>query len=807
MVCFVKKVLVSLGLLHETKKKVYMSDLHVLKKIEKAYGITLIETTIGNVMSWQIDHAYARNHLNQVIGLNIGDTSFSDLTPLKELTNLTNLYLVRNQIKNLNAIKELLNLTSLDLGANIIEDITPLTKLKNLTYLNLSVNLLENLTPLQNLYNLTRLVVEYNGVSDITPLKNLTNLVDLNLEENNISNLTPLKGLSNLHRLDLAKNQISDFTALKELVQLKRLDLRSNNIRQLPNWVTHFDMEIIHEELTGQCINIYDNPIEQPPIEVVRQGKQAIKNYFEELTKSDSEEYLYEAKMVLVGRGFVGKTELAKKLTIPGYHLNVNQKHTPGIDVLKRPFELTMSNLQNANVFKFNIWDFGGQDKYDATHQFFITEKSVYVFVTEARQEANYLDFDYWLNIIKLLGKNAPIIIVLSKIDDLPKQVPQSVYFEQYPNIVGFVELSCADGYEYTLDGLKLKIKEAIKKLPQLREKLPNTWVEIRKELENLSQERDYISYEDEYLPLCMKYKLNKKQANFLSRYLNALGVIIHHEDLLLKKTIIINIHWGIDGVYKVIDDKTVIEHKGIFTKEDVQRIWGEPKYNGKQAELLQLMMNYKLCFDMKDGTGYIAPELLPPDKPKGLIWNEHDTLKFQYTYDFMPAGLLGRFIVETHQLISGENYWRYGIVIEFDETQALVVEDYINHKILISVRGKNKRGLLTMIKNYFSGIHKLYENLKYHELIPCNCKDCIGNTSPTFFEHKILQQYIGEHVSQIMCTKGKIKPVEVRTLIDDVIEYRKMEDGMEKTGKGVYIENFHADGQVNLADVIDKIN
>ncbi|MEG4800064.1 leucine-rich repeat domain-containing protein, partial [Microcoleus sp. ARI1-A2] len=78
----------------------------------------------------------------------------SDLTPLKSLTNLTNLNLLdNNQISDLTPLKSLTNLTNLNLlDNNQISDLTPLQSLTNLTNLNLPYNQISDLTPLQSLW-------------------------------------------------------------------------------------------------------------------------------------------------------------------------------------------------------------------------------------------------------------------------------------------------------------------------------------------------------------------------------------------------------------------------------------------------------------------------------------------------------------------------------------------------------------------------------------------------------------------------------------------------------------------------------
>ena len=57
--------------------------------------------------------------------------------------------------------------------------------------------------------------------------------------------------------------------------------------------------------------------------------------------------------------------------------------------------------------FHVNIWDFGGQEIYHATHQFFLTRRSVYVLVCDDRKEDT--DFAYWLQVVEMLSDGSPL--------------------------------------------------------------------------------------------------------------------------------------------------------------------------------------------------------------------------------------------------------------------------------------------------------------------------------------------------------------------------------------------------------------
>ena len=74
--------------------------------------------------------------------------------------------------------------------------------------------------------------------------------------------------------------------------------------------------------------------------------------------------------MIVVGRGAVGKSSLVNRLVFGKF--DSDEKKTPGIKIDKWEIELDGEELVNLNV-----WDFGGQEIMHATHQFFLTERSL----------------------------------------------------------------------------------------------------------------------------------------------------------------------------------------------------------------------------------------------------------------------------------------------------------------------------------------------------------------------------------------------------------------------------------------------
>jgi hypothetical protein len=235
-----------------------------------------------------------------------------------------------------------------------------------------------------------------------------------------------------------------------------------------------------------------------------------------------------------------------------------------------------------------------------------------------------------------------------------------------------------------------------------------------------------------------------------------------------------------------VLDNPQVLENMGKFTHEDLRAIWKEDKYTDMRPELLRLMMNFKLCYEIPNSTGtYIAPQLLTPNQPD-YEWNESENLLLRYEYEFMPKGMLTRFIVETHPWVENQTcVWKTGVVLHKDGARAEVIEHYRYHKgeICIRVSGKRRRDLLTIVRHELDKIHTSYERLKYRNFIPCNCSSCKGSQTPFFYDLRRLYAFLDTGKPRIQCYESG-DDVEVRGLIDDVETHSNFASPMSDTSK-----------------------
>lgn len=175
------------------------------------------------------------------------------------------------------------------------------------------------------------------------------------MRDNQVNDISSLKDLKNLTELDLSWNQVSDISPLKELIKLGCLNLSGNPIEELPVWITEFNMEFkwatgfreLFLALTSMGENGYitytSGTLKTPPPEIVKQGKEAVRNYFEQI-KEQGKDKIYEAKLMIVGEPGSGKTTLMNMLFDKDFPVpNDEQKATPGIEVCARIGSLVLT--------------------------------------------------------------------------------------------------------------------------------------------------------------------------------------------------------------------------------------------------------------------------------------------------------------------------------------------------------------------------------------------------------------------------------------------------------------------------------
>ncbi len=684
--------------------------------------------------------------------ISFSHTQVSDLTPLVRVPGLQMLDASDTQVSNLTPLASMTRLQALDVSNTQVSNLTPLAKVSGLEILRASDTQVSDLTPLASMPGLLTLGLSGTQVSDLSPLARVTRLQWLNLSNTQVSDLTPLAGLAGLQTLNVTKTRVSDLSLLVPLISQGCLVRWSSEL-----W-------------KGYGIYVKDCPLIHPPPEIVNQGNEAILNYFRELAPGEVD-HLYEAKMLILGEGGAGKTSLLRRLYQPGQPLPTEKESTKGIDIYRHEFL-----LPNGRRFRLNVWDFGGQEIYHATHQFFLTRRSLYLLVDDTRKDHKSVSdegFKYWLELIDVFSEHSPILIFQNEKGGRSKAIDLGGIKGRFDNV-----RECFAGNlesKEAADRVREGIEYFASHLSHIGEELPARWIKVRADIEERANETPYISQQEYFQIYSRHLEFDRVKALHLSRYFHDLGVFLHfQDDPLLARTVILQNQWATEAVFRVLDDEIIKAKLGRFTRDDCERLWRDSLYADMHPELLALMQRFELCYELKDShpQTWLAPQLLLPAKPQQLVdWGNPGDLVLRYRYDFLPKGIISRLTVRQHRFVRDpEMAWVTGVLFEHDKTAVLVEVLATGNEIELRARGPERKALLSVIAADLDALNESFQGLrdKVDMRVPCNCKRCRTESVPEFFEHRRLLQRKEDQRLRVECPRS-YEDVDVLELLDGI--------------------------------------
>ncbi|QKQ75289.1 leucine-rich repeat domain-containing protein [Nostoc sp. TCL240-02] len=724
------------------------------------------------------------------------DLSRNQLTELPEaiafLTQLQELNLSYNQLTEVpEAITSLTQLQELNLSYNQLTEVPEtFTKLTQLQKLNFHSNQLkklpeqlESLTQLQNLYLGNNQFAEFPLiVKKFTKLQELAifgnNLVIipewigelkvlnlLSLGNNKFTDLpSSLSELQNLNVLILDNSHIGKLPApIRTLKNLKQIQVKESDLQSLPDWLIELT-QLRNLFLAKNCLTdlpaslgqlshletliLDDNPLNPDLAAAYEQSTQAVLQYLQ--AKAEDQVTLYEAKLILVGEGEVGKSCLLGALREDEWV--DGRPTTHGIEI--KPVVVT--DPGSVVEITLNGWDFGGQRVYRPTHQLFFSAPAVYLVIWKPREGPQQGFVKEWIALIKNREPEAKVLVVATHGGPRQRQpdIDRQEILDQFgkDTVIDFFHIDSKPNQDTTHCTGLAELKEAIARvaasLPEMGRSVPAKWQRVRETLQ--TSDKAYLPYND-VIAICAKEGIDEEQAELFLRISHILGHFIHyHYDPTLRDIVILKPDWLAKAISFVLDDETTRKRNGLVEFKHLSQLWSHPPFEGEEGYpsklhsiFLRLMerfdLSYKVVFDPSEtsNTSLIA-QLVPDTRPEPLSnWREQpeagDRQQIQICRivdsrgQFAVAeGLFYQLIVRLHKYSLGRtNYensihWQRGLMLDNDYNGRALLE-YVGTDVKITVRAAYPERFLSYLTEEIKWlVENFWEGLRCNVMVPC---------------------------------------------------------------------------------------
>ena len=660
------------------------------------------------------DVAAAHDYLRQ-LELPAGRTYIVDGLPqstvrlISKLRQLSSLALVDLQIgadgARARALASLTALTSLHLSNNQIgaDGARALASLTALTSLHLSNNQIgdDGARALASLTALTSLTLDANqiGADGARALASLTGLTSLTLYNNQIGD-------------DGARALLEIWSDRSSAGNLYHLDLRGNG-----------DLSSL---LPGEALDTTD-------------AQAILAAYRRYRAEKETLQPLNEAKLLLVGNEAAGKTSLVRYL-VDNLPRRDSEDPTRGTAIREKIDTKSWLADQSGGI-TLNVWDFGGQVIMRGTHQYFLTRRSLYLLVLDARFEDDLSIYD-WLRIIRNRADDSPVIVVINKCDGDRRgpRLPEERLKKEH-GVVEFIRTSCDKGEEAaaTIQALRELITQTLAThdgLKHIHDPFPRPYLRVKEAVAALAKKETLLD-RAKFEQVCAQGGEDESvsdpaEQRLLLGTLHDLGVVVAHgfdrdAPAVRREVTLLDPNWLTGAVYKILTSAQLVKQNGELPREQLSELLDDPEaYPEDRHEFILDMMqdaDIGLAFQLPgmDPPRYLVPEGLPNESPYyGDLWD--DSLRFRYSYELLPRNLIPRFIVESHrEAVEQSTRWLTGVVLEASGCSIIVEADLDQKQIDIRVKGPEKlrRPALHVALTHLEHVHKLNRDLGQEARVP----------------------------------------------------------------------------------------
>ena len=605
-----------------------------------------------------------------------------DMPPWLKIINLS-----RTKLTNLKDVTLPEGLQRLDLYGTELTSLEGAQLPQGLQELYLNCTELTSLARITLPRGLQTLNLQYAPLTSLDGVNLPQGLRSLDLGDTKLTSLEGVALPQSLQHLNLSCTKLTRLPeSLRELKALEMLNLRELHLTELPDWLPELGLPF-SRKIFGDGILLCNTTIEGVDMSIFDQPQEVIRAWFAERKKEDNAGGpLNEIKVVFLGDGSTGKSLTVSRLLNNGeIPKNFDGEATPGIAIEDQKFI-----LPDGRKVQVHFWDFGGQEILHSMHRIFLTDRTLYVVMINARNNTQDDQARYWLHNVSSFAPDCPVLLVLNQVDQNPNaSVNERSLKKLYPNLKEVIRLSALKYDSDTFNSsFTTPMLTQIGKFEGLDAFFPATWKALMGRLRGM--ERNFIHW-NEFYQYCKESGIEEqKLCKELLKWFHDIGVsFCCSKSARLQDYVVLKPEWITNAIYTIIWNKRNETANGMVDQEeiyrllspeegsDVQQVCKEMIYRMEDVDfILRVSRQFRLSFSMGNGKEFIpmlcqrnaltvADEF--PEDPR--------VTEFRLEYEYLPVNVLHRLMVDMRQDLRSDQVWLTGALFEhkYNKTSALV--------------------------------------------------------------------------------------------------------------------------------------
>ncbi|MDP2436726.1 MAG: protein kinase [archaeon] len=488
--------------------------------------------------------------------------------------------------------------------------------------------------------------------------------------------------LLSILQMDLRTNCLTDLPeSILRFSKLQKIDLRHNNLDTIP--------PILPRMATLKSLVITNNPLRNLPAEVVQLPTEELLSYIRSF-EADSLPWT-QLKLMVVGAEAVGKTSLIRRL-VPAYRPKLDANNTTlsteGISIVSWKPEpedaemvqaswlLQAKDLETEYLYAdatgavglgfeiqvlsslsidphFKVWDLGGQVIFYPTHQFFLTQRCVYVVVFNVARfrKAEIARVEYWLRQIKSASGGMfkpPIVLVgthwdrLSDEERIPtlKRVDRwSAFVRQSYNVRDLLYVSTVT--DAGIQRLKSVIATTGRSLVR---NIPGTYLKYALSLAALQEQGTKHIDRAKALEMGIAAGLVPSEVDTALKFLHNTGAVLHWSEddsnQVLHDLVVLNPQWLADAMSALVTFRAEQwVRNGVSSEVNLRRVWKGNGFDDSECtQLLALLSNFEIIHSLRTQPSFSQQQ----KASTGAAANAVNYLIFENSYvdpELYPSG------------------------------------------------------------------------------------------------------------------------------------------------------------------------